>query len=177
MSEQEEQPTTVEELLERMERARAAFYASLEGLSDAELAMPLTERGWSAADHMAHLAVWMGGILAAFDGVSRWAAMGVEGPPGAGGFDELNERLRAPHAGKPPAEARRLLDETHERMAARLRTMTMEELRRPYSHYQPGEARPDAGEPFLNWVAGDTFAHYDEHRGWLEAALRARRRA
>ncbi|HMQ31797.1 MAG TPA: DinB family protein [Chloroflexaceae bacterium] len=174
MSEQDELPTTVDELLERMERARAAFYASLAGLSDEQLAAPLTERDWSVADHMAHLAVWMDGIIAAFDGTSRWAAMGADGPTGATGFDELNERLRAPHAGKSPAEARAWLEATHERMAARLRGMTMEQLRRPYSHYQPGEARDDAGAPFLEWVVGDTYSHYDEHRGWIEAALRQR---
>lgn len=172
MSDHNELPTSVDELLGRMEAARAAFYASLRGLSDEQLAAPITERDWSAADHMAHIAVWMEGILVAFEGRSRWAAMGAGGPPGAGGFDALNERLRAPHAGMSPAEARAWLDAAHERMAARLRGLTIEELNRPYSHYQPDEPRDDASAPFLGWVVGDTYGHYDEHRAWIEAALR-----
>jgi uncharacterized damage-inducible protein DinB len=171
MSDAHELPATVDELTTRMERSRAAFYAALDGLSPEQLAAPLTERGWSAADHMAHIAVWMEGILAGLGGKSRWTAMGADGPPGAGGFDELNERLRAPHAAKSPAEVRAWLDATHERMLARLRGMTIEELRRPYGHYQPDEPRDDAGEPFLHWVVGDTYGHYDEHRGWLVEAL------
>jgi uncharacterized damage-inducible protein DinB len=171
MSEEEELPTTIDDLVSRVERGRAVFYAALDGLSDERLAAPLTERGWSVADHMAHIAVWMDGILVALDGESRWAAMGAGGPPGQGGFDELNERLRAPHAAKSPAEVRVWLDATHERMVARLRGMTMEELLRPYRHYQPGEARDDAGEAFLSWVVGDTYGHYDEHRGWIVEAL------
>jgi hypothetical protein len=119
---------------------------------------------------MAHIAVWMGGILAALDGISRWEAMGG-GPPGRAGFDELNEQLRAPHTAKSPAEVRAWLDETHGRMVGRLRGMSIEDLRRPYGHYQPGETRDDDA-PFLNWIVGDTFSHYDEHRGWIAAALR-----
>jgi hypothetical protein len=120
--------------------------------------------------------VWMNGVLAGLNGASRWEVMGG-GPPQGGGdaaFDELNERLRAPHTGKSPAEARAWLDATHERMAARVRGMTIEELRRPYGHYQPGEQRADADAPYLGWIVGDTFAHYDEHRAWITAALRER---
>lgn len=172
MSEQDELPTSVEGLLGRMEAGRAGFYARLEGLSAEQLAAPITAGGWSVADHMAHIAVWMDGVREGLDGTDRWRAMGADGPPGAAGFDALNERLRAPHAAKSPADARAMLDGAHERMAARLRTLSIEALRRPYSHYQPGEARDDAGEPYLNWIAGDTYGHYDEHGAWIEAALR-----
>lgn len=172
MSEQDELPATVDELLERMERGRAALYASLDGLDEARLSAPITAGGWSAADHLAHIAVWMEGILAALDRQSRWVAMGADGPPGEAGFDALNERLRAPHAGKSPAAVRAWLDATHERLAARLRGMSIDELRRPYSYFQPGERRADGEQPFLNWIVGDTYSHYDEHRGWVEQGLR-----
>jgi uncharacterized damage-inducible protein DinB len=171
MSDGNELPTTIDELTARMEGSRAAFYTVLEGLSPEQLVAPLTERGWSVIDHMAHIAVWMEGILAGLDGKNRWTAMGAEGPPGDGGFDELNERLRAHHTTKSPADVRAWLDAAHERMLARLQGTSIEELRRPYSHFQPDEPRDDAGEPFLHWVVGDTYGHYDEHRGWLVEAL------
>lgn len=171
-------PTTVDELLERMETARAAFYASVAGLSEAELAAPLTERGWSVADHMAHIAVWMDGITKLLGRENRWAAMGASGPPAPGGdFDELNEQLRAPHRDKSPAEARAWLDAVHERMAATLRSLTIADLQRPYSYYQPDEQRADGDAAVLNWLAGDTYSHYDEHRGWIAAALNEERRS
>lgn len=171
MSDERELPATVEELIERAERSRTAFYAALEGLGPEQLAAPITGGGWSAIDHMAHIAIWMEGILAAFDRQNRWVAMGADGPPGSAGFDELNERLRAPHAAKSPAEVRAWLDTTHERIASRLQAMTIEELRRPYGYYQPEEERDDSDAPFLGWVVGDTYSHYDEHAGWLREAL------
>ncbi len=174
MSTDQALPTTIDDLLAQIERSRAAFAAVIDGLSAAQLAAPLTAGGWSAADHMAHVAVWMEGIRAGLDGASRWAAMGAAGPPGQAGFDALNERLRALHAATPPAEVRAWLDATHARTRDRLRGMTIAALRLPYRHYQPDEARDDAGEPFLNWVLGDTYAHYDQHGDWIAAALRER---
>lgn len=167
-------PLTVDALIARLEAARAAFDASLAGLTPAQLAAPLTERDWSVIDHMAHLATWMEGILAALAGTSRWAAMGAAVPYESSNFDAQNEQLRALHAAKSPAEVQAWLATTHARMIERLRGMTMAELRRPYRHYQPDEARADADQPFLRWVAGDTYEHYDEHRGWIVAALQAR---
>jgi hypothetical protein len=171
MSDEHELPATVDELVARMEQGRAAFYAALDGLTPEQLAAPLTERDWSIADHMAHIAVWMDGILGALDGRSRWAIMGADGPPAAGDFDALNERLRAPHAARSPAEVRAWLDATHAAMVTKLRGMSIEELRLPYRHYQPSEARANADEPFLGWIAGDTYAHYEEHQAWIVAAL------
>lgn len=171
MSKETELPGTIDELLTRIEHSRAAFDTALADLSAVQLVAPLTEGDWSVADHMAHIAVWMEGILAALDGRDRWAAMGG-GPPGPDGFDALNEQLRAPHAARSPAEVRAWLDATHGRMLATLRGMTIAELQRPYGHYQPHEARADADEPFLHWVVGDTYGHYDDHLGWIAAALR-----
>lgn len=170
MSDEEQLPATVDEVVARIERGRTEFYAALDGLSDEQLAAPLTERAWSAADHMAHIAVWMEGIVGALEGRSRWAVMGA-GPPDKGDYDRLNEELRAQRGALSPAEARAWLDATHERLLEKLRSMTIDELRRPYDHYQPGEGRANGGEPFLNWIIGDSYEHYDEHRGWITAAL------
>lgn len=171
MSDDQEQPRSIDDLIDRIQRSRAAFDEALAGLGDAELAAPLTAGGWSVADHVTHIAVWMDGVLQALGGRDRWAAMGADGPPGPDGFDALNERLRAPHAAKSPAEARAHLDDVHARMLARLRAMSIDELTRPYSHYQPDEGRPDADDPMLNWVVADTYGHYDEHRVWIVEAL------
>lgn len=173
MTDEHELPTTVDALIARIERSRQEFDAALAGLTDEQLAASITERGWSAADHMAHIAVWMEGITSALDGASRWTAMGTDGPPGPEGFDELNERLRTPHAAKAPAEVRDWLDAAHARMLVKLRGTTIEALSRPYNYYQPHEARDDADKPFLRWVVDNTYEHYDEHRNWIVAALRA----
>lgn len=172
MSDQDELPQSIEALLAEMERGRSELYRSITRLSDAEQAAPLTERDWSVADHLVHIAVWMDGIGSALEGKNRWLAMGADGPPGPDDFDAINERLRAPYQGLAPAEARAMLDGAHERMVARLRGLSLDDLMRPYGHYQPGEERDDNDRPFIHWVIGDTYSHYDEHKGWIEEALR-----
>jgi uncharacterized damage-inducible protein DinB len=174
MSDEHDLPATHDELLTRIEQSRTAFYAALEGLSDEQLGAPLTERGWSIADHMAHIAVWMDGVLGALDGRTRWEVMGASGPPEDNDFDTLNEHLRTPHAAKAPAEARAWLEAVHAGMVTKLSSMSREQLHLPYRHYQPDEARSSADEPILNWVVSDTYAHYEEHQTWITAALAER---
>ena len=59
---------------------------------------------------------------------------------------------------------------THEELLAQLGSMTQEDLERPYSHYQPDDP-PFNPAPVVGWIHGNTWDHYDEHIGWLEAGL------
>ena len=52
-----------------------------------------------------------------------------------------------------------------------LNSMTQADLEMPYSHYQPDDL-PYNGNPVGGWVHGNTWDHYNEHIGWLEAGLK-----
>jgi hypothetical protein len=46
------------------------------------------------------------------------------------------------------------------------------DLQKPYSHYQPGD--PDEKRPVIEWVAGNTYEHYEEHAGWIKELVAQR---
>jgi hypothetical protein len=49
--------------------------------------------------------------------------------------------------------------------------LTDADLFKTYSHYQPDEPGKDSGAPILGWIAGNTYAHYAEHQGWIQALV------
>ena len=53
-----------------------------------------------------------------------------------------------------------------------LAPLSDEDLQRPYSDFDPA-ATQGADRPIIGWIVGDTYDHYDEHRGWIEELLRA----
>jgi hypothetical protein len=62
-------------------------------------------------------------------------------------------------------------DATHGELVMLLNSMTQADLEMPYSHYQPDDL-PYNGNPVGGWVHGNTWDHYNEHIGWLEAGLK-----
>ncbi|HET8629033.1 MAG TPA: hypothetical protein VFL91_16545, partial [Thermomicrobiales bacterium] len=43
------------------------------------------------------------------------------------------------------------------------------DLTRTYAQYLPDEPGEDTGTPIAEYIAGDTYEHFDEHRGWIAA--------
>lgn len=160
---------SVEELLRRIDSRWQKLQGLLGALTPADWERPLGD-GWPVKVHVAHLAAWERSALGILNGASRPEAMGVpQDLWDRHNTDEINDHL-ANHAMElPAASARQELDESHQAIVARLSSMTVDELLKPYSHYQPDA--PQIAEPVIGWVVGNTFGHYDEHIEWLEAGL------
>lgn len=62
-----------DELLIRIEQGWNEFQAYIQTLSAAQLAGPTDAAGWTAKDHIMHLAVWEDGIDAARIVGTEWA--------------------------------------------------------------------------------------------------------
>lgn len=105
-------------------------------------------------------------MLALLEGADRRSAMGVG--PGVDETDAINAAVWAMHRNKTPAEALDYFHQTHALLLKLLGTMSDDDLRLPYNHYQPNEPR-DASDnrPALDWVAGNTYDHYAEHIDWI----------
>ena len=58
--------------------------------------------------------------------------------------------------------------EGHQRFVEKLRSLSQEDLERPYRHYQPDTKR---NAPVWNWVEGNTFRHYAMHKRWIAAIV------
>lgn len=174
MSPSADDAITVTNLLARMDAAYTDFAAYVDGLSDEQLVARADAAGWSAKDHLIHLAVWARGIAAALDRKPRWEAMGVSrddwrSMEATGSYDELNEAIRARHADRSPGDVRADLAAAHAALRDRVATLKDEDLMRPYSHYQSWAT--DRKEPIVGFIMGNSAGHYAEHRPWIEAIV------
>lgn len=160
-------PPATAEILTRIDHDWAALESLINRLDETALTGPSDAAGWTAKDHLAHLAAWERSLLGLLAGEDRAAATGVDAALFAtGDIDAINEAIRARHADEPLARVLGDLRETHERTRATIAGLADADLARPYAHYQPHD-RPDNADPVVQWVAGDTHEHYREHAGWI----------
>lgn len=157
-----------EALLRRIHESRGKLEAAVGRLSDAQMAEPGPD-GWSAKDHLAHVAIWEESLLALLEGRDREAAMGLAPTP-AWDLDAANAAIYERHRGLSLSAVRGLFQETHARVLAALANLTDADLLRPYSHYQPNEP-PYNPKPVVGWIDGNTWAHYDEHAKWIDEMM------
>jgi hypothetical protein len=69
------------------------------------------------------------------------------------------------------ADVRSDLGRAQQELLAALAGLTDADLQRTYSHYQPDEPGEDSGAPVLEWIAGNSYEHYEEHLEWIEALV------
>lgn len=155
-------------MLVEIEAGYDRLLALLDTLDDAALAGPVDGAGWTANDHVIHLALWAGSMLAVFDRRPRWEAIGVSRETWAtiaDGYDEINAQLQRQHAGRSTADVRHTFEATHRALVGRVERLSAKELMLPYSQYQPWSVGCD--EPLYGYVLGNTVEHYDEHRAYI----------
>lgn len=173
-------PPTKSDLLVWMEQARGKLEQTIGRLSEAQLTTPDPKSDWTIKDHLAHLATWEVGIAALLQRQPRWEAMGLdETMVAANKMDELNDIIYQHHKNRPLAEILAYFHETHRQMLAALAGLSDEDLFKPYAHYQQTSAHyqsPGTDEfrnrPIIDWVIGNTYEHYDEHRAWIKPLLK-----
>ena len=169
--ETESLPTDKPELLERIQRTRAALEQTLSQLSDAQLVAPDAASGWSVKDHLAHLAGWEVSLTALLQRRPRHVAMELDEATYHRGADAVNEVVYQRNKDRSLADVLATFRQAHQQVLAALGGLTDADLSKTYSHYQPDEPGEDSGEPILKWVAGNTYEHYAEHHAWLQALV------
>ncbi len=160
------------ELVERIHQSYNALEEVLASLSPEQLAAP-DPSGWAVKDHLIHLSAWENGITALLNRQDRYAAMQV---PEAGsrkmGFDEINDLIYQRNAHLSAKEALEAFRSAHRQMIQTLNGLSDEDLYKPYAAYlTDGSTEP--GQPVMNWIAGNTFGHYDEHLRYILELLGA----
>lgn len=160
-------PATSEDLLERIAASRAALAATIRGIDRSALIERCDEAGWTALDHLSHIAAWERMIVAHLtDGTeheiagvdqTRYKEMSLQEIN-----DALHERTRGRSAGATLAE----FVAAHFDIVELIEALPAEVLASPYWHDDPAQ------RTVMAKIAGDTYLHYAEHGGWI-AALHA----
>ena len=161
-------PASVATVLDRIRTSRTDFDTAVARLTDEQFTAPGADGGWSVKDLVAHVAAWEQGIAALLQHEPRFQAMGIEDYTATMDIDTVNRRLYELHRDRPSSEVLAMAHEAHERALAVLATLGDEDLEQPYREFSDDD-RPDANEPIINWIAGDTYEHYQEHLPAVQA--------
>ena len=166
----EEVRMSKDELLERIQGSYAALEETLRLLSEDQLDRP-GPSGWAVKDHLAHLAVWEVGIAELLQRRPRFVAMQVEEAMSQGqSQDEINDLIFQRNVSLSLAQARRFLQSAHQQMLQALEPLSDDDLYKPYAAYVP-EGDQVRQDPVMGWIIGNTFAHFDEHNGYIGELL------
>jgi uncharacterized damage-inducible protein DinB len=148
-------PETAATVLARYENSWAALDKTLKALSEHELTTIRDPAGWSAKDHLSHLAAWDEALLSKLDGRPRHVVLGIdEALDRSEDYDAMNAAIFA-------ATRERSLKEALDAVRA-----TQAATRTHLSTLASGRSLSGA-DGFLADAPGYAD-HYDQHHGWIK---------
>jgi uncharacterized protein (TIGR03083 family) len=157
------------DLIARIDPAWNELISTIESKTGEQLTGPTDDGGWTARDHIAHLAAWENSMVFLLQGKARHEGLGVsESTYFTGDEDEINDAIFQRVKSLSLADARARLTDVHQQMLALLDTLTDDDLQKPYSHYLPNEPGRDDGSPIINRVYGNTAHHFDLHGEYID---------
>ena len=162
------EPTTIAQVLDRTQVEWAALQDVVSRLSDSQLTAPGPEV-WSVKDHLAHIAEWERACTAVLQHRPQWEGFGLSAAEYEGAdVDALNAILYERHRSVPVGHVKGMANAAHAEMLAALARLSDADLQRPVGDYGMA-TNPDRA--LLEKIAGDTYAHYAEHAGWITELL------
>ncbi len=154
------------DLKARIDAAWTALLATVEPLT-AEQMSRHSAGAWSVKDNLAHLAEWEQFMLGYhLRGEPPHAVMQMDRAT----FEQLDEDginavLYNRNKDRPAAEVLEGLKRSHAQVMSVLQQTSFADLMKP--HFPDDPQR----RPLLNWVAGNTYEHYAEHRAGIEKII------
>jgi hypothetical protein len=148
-------------LLADINDAYTKFKAQLAPLSEEQLTIPGVNGTWSIKDNIAHLSAWHKVLLArllAVRDVTHYenTIAGID-------VDTVNEQFYQQNKTRSLNDVLAEFDTTHRQIVQTLESLTDEQINKPLDWL--------VGEPILNFIAGDTVEHYQEHGEIIQAWL------
>jgi hypothetical protein len=157
-------PTRAGDLLERIDTAWQPFWEIAAAPDD----VSKDAAGWTAKDHVAHVAAWERMLVAHLaDGSDHEIAGMTPEAYAAASLEEINSRLHERWSNVATPTIARESASAHAALIACLAGLSDERLASPY---WPDETPPRSVE---EKVAGDSYLHYAEHMTWITELLKA----
>jgi hypothetical protein len=154
------------EFLAQLDAGWNDLQAFLTGLTDTQLTGLTDAGGWTVKDHLIHLVVWEDSVDALLEKQRRSERLGVEYALWrTHDYDKMNAVIYGRYRDMPLADVFKMSAAVHQRLIHRIERLTDEELARPYCDFQSDTTYD---EPVMGAVISATYAHYAEHRPWME---------
>lgn len=166
-------PTTKAEVLDAIESSHQDMMRLLAALSAEERTAPVFDDGWSVKDHLAHINAWENMTI----GWTEASLRGENVQRYAPGFtysndDEaesvmhrLNDHLYEQNRERSWDEVIREFRRTHQRILDRVKALSEQDI------FDPNRFAWRQGNPLIGLLEGNTYGHYREHIGWIQARL------
>jgi len=153
-------------LVDRIEREWSALQMAIAQLSPQQMNV-LDSGGWSIKDNLAHLSAW--------EQFMRLYHLQNQPPHEVLQIDKatfetldeagINEVLRSRNATRSVAEVLTEAERVHAQVMADLAQISFADL------MQPRYVDDPAAGPRINWVIGNTYEHYQEHRAAIQKLI------
>ncbi len=156
-------PKDKPELLRRIEREWNALEQTFSNLDDRRMGIP-DAGGWSIKDNLAHITAWEHFMrLAYLQKIPATEVMGID----AETYQQLDETktnaiIFQRNKDRTVKDVLAGFREEHENLLAELGKMSFEDMLVPLDPENPQKG------PLLNWIIGNTYDHYLEHRRTIE---------
>jgi len=159
-------PKDKADLLVRIQREWSALMQTIEALTAGQMTISGTG-GWSVKDNLAHLAAWEQFMLRChLQGEPAHETLQIDKTT-LKGLDEngVNAVLYERNKDRSAADVFDGLKRSHEQIQAALERIPFTDLMKPHYADDPEQ------RPLINWVIGNTYDHYQEHRRAIETIV------
>jgi len=153
---------TKTELLEQMRTGRSQLEAALAQLRDDQMTVPGLDNDWSVKDLLGHIGWWEQRIVTIFQTLRRG-----DTPDGIANesVDDVNANVYAENQARSLSDVRRNEQQAYQELLRLVEVATEADL------FHAQRFAWTQGKPFVNWIADNTYGHYDEHlpalRQWI----------
>jgi len=142
-------------LLKLMQDGRAQVEQALGRLSEAQMVQEKTLYGtWAVKDLLAHLGYWEGRAAFIFDELLSGRPDPAYDPLD---FDQRNAQVFAANHDRPLADVQRDEQQAYQRLLALVERASEDDL------FNPQRFAWTRGRPYVEWIAGNSYGHYEEH--------------
>jgi len=142
------------ELLANIRSGRQQLDVTLTRLSEEQMLVPALHGGWTIKDLIAHFGFWEERIVTLYGQLSRGEEPAANEPP----LDELNARAYAQNQVKTLDEVRRAERAAYTQLLAITVNASDDDL------FNPQRFAWTQDRPFAEWIANNTYGHYEEHQ-------------
>jgi hypothetical protein len=164
-----EKLVTRDALLSHINKTWNDLTSYLSSLSEDQFTIPSDAAGWTAKDHVIHIAAWESAALALIEGKSKRETLNISEEVWALDDDDpVNAVLQERYRDMPLEEVMKTLHANHERIVKKISSMSDADLMLPFKHYQPHSS---SERPMIDYIQWDTEQHYIDHLPWIQAIV------
>jgi hypothetical protein len=146
---------TKDELIQKIESEWDKLQAALDGLTEEQMYQPGVVGDWSIKDILAHITAWQTRLITTMFKAEKGFTPETTEPGKT--VDQMNEKFYREMKDRPFEQVWDDFDSSYHQLLSRLEGWKEKDL------FDPKRFKWMQGSPFVEYIAGDSYEHYEEH--------------